>query len=78
MVRRASLFLRKYTLRMLLLLLAGPDLDARIAEVVPKPHEEKWLSIPWRLNLSQARIDSQKEGKPLFMWIMNGHPMGCT
>ena len=54
------------------------DLDARIAEIIAKPAEEKWLSIPWRINLSQARIDAQKAKKPIFMWIMNGHPMGCT
>jgi hypothetical protein len=57
----------------------GPDLDAQIAQVKPKPAEDKWLySIPWRLNLTQARIDAQKTGKPIVMWIMNGHPMGCT
>ncbi len=56
----------------------GGDLDARIAEIVAKPHEEKWLSIPWRTNLTEARMHAQTQGKPLLMWIMNGHPMGCT
>lgn len=65
-------------LAFLLLTAYGPDLDARIAEIVAKPSEEKWLSIPWRTNLTQARIDAQKADKPMFMWIMNGHPMGCT
>ena len=56
-----------------------PDLDAQIAQVKPKPSEDKWLhSTPWRLNLTQARIDAQNAGKPIVMWIMNGHPMGCT
>ena len=63
---------------MLLLLLADQGIDARIAEIVAKPHEEKWLSIPWRTNLSEARMHAQAQGKPLLMWIMNGHPMGCT
>ena len=59
--------------------LAGPDLDSRIAEVVPRAAEEKWLtSTPWRMNLTQARIDAQETGKPILMWVMNGHPMGCT
>ena len=56
----------------------GGDLDARISEIVAKPHEETWLSIPWRTNLTDARMQAQAQGKPLFMWIMNGHPMGCT
>jgi hypothetical protein len=62
----------------LVLMVIGQDLDARIAEIVAKPSEEKWLSIPWRTNLAEARISSQRQGKPIFMWIMNGHPMGCT
>ncbi|MDQ2985391.1 MAG: hypothetical protein M3R13_01560 [Armatimonadota bacterium] len=65
-------------LALLALVVSGSDLDARIAEIAPRPSEEKWLSIPWRTNLSQARLDSQKLGKPIFMWIMNGHPFGCT
>lgn len=60
------------------LTLFGPSLDQKIAEILPTKEDEKWLSIPWRTDLGQARIDAQKEGKPIFMWIMNGHPMGCT
>ena len=60
------------------LTLLGPTLDQRIAEILPTKDDEKWLSIPWRTDLTQARIDAQTENKPIFMWIMNGHPMGCT
>ena len=62
----------------LLLALMGSDLDAKIADVLPSKMEEKWLSIPWRTDIPTARKDAQREGKPIFMWIMNGHPMGCT
>lgn len=58
--------------------LAQGSMDAQIAELLPTAAEDKCLSIPWRLNLSQARSDAQKSGKPIFMFIMNGHPMGCT
>jgi hypothetical protein len=61
-----------------LLLLAASDLDAKIAPILPRPAEEKWLSIPWRTDLNQARQDAAREGKPMFFWIMNGDPMGCT
>jgi hypothetical protein len=54
------------------------DLDAKIQSVLPTAEEEAWLSIPWRVNLFQARKDSVEQGKPLFLWLMNGHPMGCT
>ena len=62
----------------LALVSVSPSLDERIAEILPTKAEEKWLSIPWRTDLNQARADAQKASKPVFMWIMNGHPMGCT
>lgn len=77
-----SLTKGRYNVRMLSALLAiavaGPSLDQKIAELMPTKDEEKWLSIPWRTDLNQARADAQREGKPIFLWVMNGHPMGCT
>lgn len=54
------------------------DLDAKVASILPQPHEERWMEIPWRTNLMKARVESQRSGKPMFLWIMNGHPFGCT
>jgi hypothetical protein len=62
----------------LALALSAPSLDAKIASVVPQPTEDQWLTIPWRTNLMLARQESQRTGKPLFLWIMNGSPLGCT
>lgn len=63
-----------------LLALANPpqSLDQKIQVVMPTTQEEKWLSIPWQLDLNVARRMSQEQKKPIFFWIMNGHPMGCT
>lgn len=62
-----------------LILAATPsDLDVKVASVIPQPSEEKWLTIPWRTNLMLARREAQQSGKPLFLWIMNGSPLGCT
>lgn len=61
-----------------LALSGAPTLDQKIASVVPSKDEEKWLSIGWRTNLMAARVEAQKAGKPLFLWVMNGHPLGCT
>lgn len=55
-----------------------PDVDSLVASVLPTAIEEKWLSIPWRTNLMVARKEASREGKPLFIWMMNGHPLGCT
>lgn len=62
----------------LLLSLAGSSLDSKIAGVVPQPGEDAWLTIPWQTNLMAARQEAQRTGKPLFLWIMNGSPLGCT
>ena len=53
-------------------------LDANIAAVVPKPAEEKWLKIPWRTDFAAARIEANQDGKPIFLWMMDGNPLGCT
>ncbi|MDI9640907.1 hypothetical protein QPK87_18260 [Kamptonema cortianum] len=57
---------------------AQPSLDSRIQSVLPSTEEEKWLTIPWRTDLNEARLASFEQRKPIFMWIMNGHPFGCT
>lgn len=46
------------------------------ARVVPA--RQKWQTIPWQLDLVAARAKAVREKKPLFMWSMNGHPLGCT
>lgn len=54
------------------------DLDRDIATILPKPAEERWLQIPWRTDLAAARVDADREGKPMFLWMMDGNPLGCT
>jgi len=58
--------------------LSTPTLETKVASVLPTPQEERWLQVPWRANLMRARSESQQSGKPLFLWIMDGHPLGCT
>ena len=41
------------------------------------PKEEPWLSIPWKLSLLEARDLSAEQKKPLFIWSMDGNPLGC-
>jgi hypothetical protein len=44
----------------------------------PSVEESVWLSIPWRTDLWQARLVAAAEGKPILLWEMDGHPLGCT
>lgn len=54
------------------------DLESQVQSVLPKPHESRWEAIPWVVDLNQARSRSQKSGKPIFCWIMDGHVLAAT
>ena len=47
------------------------------AQLQPK-EVEPWQTIPWVTDLTKARAMAIERGQPLFMWSMNGHPLGCT
>jgi hypothetical protein len=37
-----------------------------------------WRSIPWQTSLLKAQAIAARERKPIFLWAMNGNPLGCT
>lgn len=39
---------------------------------------EPWRSIPWKISLLDAQREAARVKKPLFIWAMDGHPLGCT
>jgi hypothetical protein len=43
----------------------------------PSP-DEPWKTIPWKISLLEAQQEAARQQKPLFIWAMDGHPMGCT
>jgi len=40
--------------------------------------DEPWRTIGWKISLLDAQRIAAKEGKPIFIWAMDGHPLGCT
>ena len=52
--------------------------QALVEEILPTKEESKWLEIEWRIDLWQARKESAKSGKPIYLWEMDGHPLGCV
>lgn len=46
--------------------------------VLPDAQEERWLAIAWRSRLWDAVEDARRERKPILLWAMNGHPLGCV
>ncbi|MDB4520195.1 hypothetical protein N9118_11635 [Akkermansiaceae bacterium] len=51
---------------------------AVIAEILPKVEETVWLQIGWRTDLWEARREAAKSKKPIYLWEMDGHPLGCV
>ena len=37
-----------------------------------------WRTIPWKISLLDAQRAAVSEKKPIFIWAMDGHPLGCT
>lgn len=37
-----------------------------------------WRSVAWRIDLLAAQREAAAARKPLFLWTMDGHPLGCT
>lgn len=49
-----------------------------IAVIAPAKDEQAWLQIPWETDLAAARRKAVAQNKPIFLWEMDGHPLGCT
>ena len=37
-----------------------------------------WEHLPWYVTYHEGLEQAGVEGKPLLLWVMNGHPLGCT
>jgi hypothetical protein len=46
--------------------------------IKPAAGEDRWATIPWQTSLWQARRQAAEAGKPILLWEMDGHPLGCT
>lgn len=45
---------------------------------IPSTEGSAWLALGWETDLWAARARAAQEGKPIFLWEMDGHPLGCT
>jgi hypothetical protein len=46
--------------------------------VLPTEQECRWQQIPWRETYWEAVHEANRADKPILLWAMNGHPLGCT
>jgi hypothetical protein len=40
--------------------------------------DEAWRTIPWKVSLVEAQAAAARAKKPIFIWAMDGNPLGCT
>jgi len=48
------------------------------ALIKPRSQEDRWMEVPWLSSVWEARQKAAAEGKPILLWEMDGHPLGCT
>jgi len=59
-------------------LVSGETKDSLRSEILPSESETGWQAIDWKTDLWEAREEAAKTGKPIYLWEMDGHPLGCV
>ncbi len=54
------------------------DLERWRDFIRPSAAELAAESIPWLPDMVSGLERSETEQRPLLLWLMNGHPLGCT
>jgi hypothetical protein len=72
-----------FLLGLLLAVGANPVLDEGSFDkwrqyLAPKKEEARYGDILWRPDLWTATQEARVKDKPILLWAMNGHPLGCT
>ena len=54
------------------------DFKALLEEISPVASEEKWRQTAWIPGIWEGITLAQEKKKPIFLWAMNGDPLGCV
>ncbi len=46
--------------------------------ITPSEEERSFERIGWRHQFWPAVEEARRLGRPILLWTMNGHPLGCT
>ena len=57
--------------------LTSEEVRQLMEQLTPDP-DAPWRSVTWRVDLLAAQREAAETGRPLFIWAMDGHPLGCT
>ncbi len=56
----------------------GALLEAWRDHIRPCDAERAWERIGWHASFAEGLRAANSERRPLLLWMMNGHPLGCT
>ncbi|MFT4710695.1 MAG: hypothetical protein ACI8Q9_001826 [Planctomycetota bacterium] len=57
----------------------GAENFEALAELIrPSDDERKFEDVGWRNEFWPAVLEARELGRPVLLWTMNGHPLGCT
>ena len=49
----------------------------KLHEELQPPKDELWRTIPWHVSILEGREAAARAGKPIFVWVASGEPLGC-
>ena len=58
--------------------LTPKNFDRWLTFIKPSEDELGYEAIGWRNQFWPAVEEARKLGRPILLWTMNGHPLGCT
>ena len=50
----------------------------RLQKLLTPAADTAWRTIPWKIELLAAQELAARKQLPIFIWAMDGHPLGCT
>src|SRR5204862_5444099 len=58
--------------------LTDDNLKKWIDFIRPSDVDSRWERLEWRTELGAAVEEARALQRPILLWTMNGHPLGCT
>jgi len=58
--------------------IGGRTLGDWLKRLAPSPAESVWEQIPWLSSYHKGLKAAGDQSRPVLLWLMNGHPLGCT
>lgn len=46
--------------------------------LAPAADQLQWMKVRWYPSYWEGVLQAHRQKKPILLWAMNGHPLGCT